>query len=192
MHYFYCDLENLSDLEKCLLQIKKKFKKINGLVYCAAQNETKTIEKISLDDWNRVISVNLSAPFLICKHIKNNLQKTKNPSIVLISSIAGHRKSIVSGAHYVASKAGILGLARQLSHEFGKKNIRVNCISPSQTVTPMLLNSMSKKQIYDLKKNIPLRRLAKTSEQTDVITFLLSSCSSYIHGASINVDGGQI
>lgn len=191
--FFYkCNLEKSSQIERSIKKIKLLFSSIDGFVHCAAENQTKTIESITVSDWDRVISVNLKAPFLISKLLKKNLQKSKNASIVLVSSIAGHRKSLVSGVHYVASKSGLIGLAKQLSHEYGKKNIRVNCISPSQTLTPMLIKSMNSKEIKKLEKNIPLGRLAKTQEQANVILFLLSNYSSYIHGTSINVDGGQI
>ena len=94
--------------------------------------------------------MNLTSAFIISKNLKKNFKISKNSSIVYVSSIAGHRKSLVSGVHYVSSKSGLIGLAKQLSHEFGKYNIRVNCISPSQTATKMLSKSMTKKQIKKL------------------------------------------
>ena len=190
--FFKCNLEKSSQIEKSIKKIKNIFLSIDGFVHCAAVNQIKTIENITFSDWDRVLSVNLKAPFLISKLLKKNFEKSTNASIVFISSIAGHRKSLVSGVHYVASKSGLIGLAKQLSHEYGKKNIRVNCITPSQTLTPMLIKSMNSKQFKNLEKNIPLGRLAKTQEQVNVILFLLSNYSSYIHGTSINVDGGQI
>ena len=190
--FFQCKLEKVSQIEKSIKEIKNLFSSIDGFVHCAAENQIKTIDNITISDWDRILSVNLKAPFLISKLLKKNFEKSKNASIVFVSSIAGHRKSLVSGVHYVASKSGLIGLAKQLSHEYGKKNIRVNCVTPSQTLTPMLIKSMNSKQIKNLEKNIPLGRLAKTQEQVNVILFLLSNYSSYIHGASINVDGGQI
>ena len=190
--FFKTDLENFMELEGNLKLIKKKFPKIEGFVHSAAQNQTKTIDKISTKEWMRIVNINLTSSFIICRDLLENFKKSKNSSIVLISSIAGHRKSPVSGVHYVSSKSGIIGLVKQLSHEFGKYNIRINCLCPSQTLTPMLLKSMNKSKLNILKKNIPLSRLAKTEEQSNVIVFLLSKLSSYINGATINVDGGQI
>ncbi len=186
------DLNNLKDLEKKLKIVRKKFIKIDGFVHSAAQNQTKKISKVSTTDWIKILNINLTSAFIICRELKKNFKKSNNCSIVLISSIAGHRKSPVSGVHYVASKSGIIGLTKQLSHEFGKYKIRVNCLCPSQTLTPMLIKSMKKKQLKQLEEIIPLKRLANTQEQTNVIIFLLSGLSSYIHGATINVDGGQI
>lgn len=191
-HLYKCDLSNSVKLEKILSKIKKKYKKIDGVVHCAGVNFIRKIDKISLQEWNNVYSVNLTSSFLIIKHLKNNLKKSKEASIVLVSSIAGHRKSVVSGAHYVSSKAALIGLVRQLSQDLGREKIRINALSPSQTFTQMLKNSMNQKQINSLSKQIPLNRLANTEEQSYNIIFLLSSLSSYINGISLNSDGGQI
>tara|TARA_Y100000590_G_C15579960_1_gene961925 strand:+ start:170 stop:910 length:741 start_codon:yes stop_codon:yes gene_type:complete len=191
-HFYNCDLSDSEKLEKTIKNISKKYKRIDGFIHCAGINQCVKSEKITLLKWKEIFSVNLTPAFLISKEIKRNLKKSKNPSIVFVSSIAGHRKSVVSGAHYVSSKAGLLGLARQLSHEFGKDKIRVNCISPSQTFTSMLKKSMNKKQISSLVKNIPVGRLANVEEQSYGVIFLLSSFSKYISGTSLNIDGGQI
>ncbi|MAZ07746.1 MAG: hypothetical protein CMM99_04735 [Rickettsiales bacterium] len=188
-----CDLGDSAKLDLlCNQESKKIKKKIDGFVHCAGINNCVKISKISVDEWNKVFSVNLTSAFIISKNFKLNLLKSQNPSIVFVSSIAGHRKSIVSGTHYVSSKAALIGLSKQLSHEFGRFKIRVNCISPSQTETKMLKKSMTKKQANKLIQSIPIGRLAKTQEQSNGILFLLSSFSKYINGSSINIDGGQI
>jgi len=191
-NFFNCDIRNIKNLEKTIKVISKKYSKIDGFVHCAGANQCIKSEKIKISDWEDVLSVNLTSAFIISKEIKKNLRKSKNPSIVFISSIAGHRKSIVSGVHYVASKAGLIGMSKQLAHEFGKDKIRVNCVSPSQTISKMLTKSMSKSQISDLVKNIPLGRLATAEDQSQGVIFLLSSFSQYISGTSLNIDGGQI
>ena len=177
-HFFNCDLSNGAHLEKVVKKISRKYKKIDGFIHCAGVNQCDSSEKISLLNWEHVLSVNLTSAFIISKEIKKNLKRSKNPSIVFISSIAGHRKSVVSGAHYVASKAALIGLSKQLSHEFGKEGIRVNCVSPSQTFTKMLKKSMNKLQISKLVKNIPMGRLANVEEQSYGVIFLLSSFSN--------------
>lgn len=190
--FFECDLKDKKKLEKITKIISQKYKRIDGFIHCAGVNQCIKTDEISLLNWEEIFSVNLTSAFIISKEIKKNLKKSKNPSIVFVSSIAGHRKSVVSGVHYVASKAGLIGLSKQLSHEFGKDRIRVNCVSPSQTFTKMLKNSMSKSQISKLIKNIPINRLANTKEQSYGVIFLLSSFSKYISGTSLNIDGGQI
>ena len=112
--------------------------------------------------------------------------------IVNVSSIAGRNKSIVSGVHYTSSKAGIIGLTRQLSFELGPRGINVNCTCPSQTLTPMLEQSMNNDQLNDLTNSIPLRRLASVSDQVGPILFLCSNMSKYMTGSILDVNGGQL
>ncbi len=116
----------------------------------------------------------------------------KGAKIVNVSSIAGRNRSIVSGVHYTSSKAGIIGLTRQLAFELGPKNINVNAVCPSQTITPMLKESMSIEQLKSLAKNIPLRRVADAKEQVYPIMFLCSEESSYMTGCIVDVNGGQL
>lgn len=190
--YFECDLSDSIKLDLLCRSISKRFNRIDGIVHCAGTNNCVNISEIPLNEWNKVFAVNLTSAYVLSKNFKNNLSKSNNPSIVFVSSIAGHRKSVVSGAHYVSSKAGLIGLSKQLSHEFGKNKIRVNCISPSQTATKMLKKSMTKEQTQKLIRSIPLGRLATTQDQSNGILFLLSSLSNYITGSSVNIDGGQI
>ena len=190
--FFNCDLRDVNSLEETVKKISKKYSRIDGFIHCAGENQCIKIEKIKISDWENILSVNLTSAFIISKEIKKNLIKSKNPSIVFVSSIAGHRKSVVSGVHYVTSKAGLIGMSKQLAHEFGKDRIRVNCISPSQTISKMLKKSMNKSQINNLVKNIPLGRLATSEDQSHGVIFLLSSFSKYMSGTSMNIDGGQI
>ena len=187
-----CDLSDSHKLDLLSKSYSKKSGKIDGFVHCAGINNCVKISEISINEWNKIFSINLTSAFIISKNFKKNLSKSKNPSIVYVSSIAGHRKSVVSGIHYVSSKSALIGLSKQLSHEFGKSKIRVNCVSPSQTETEMLKKSMTKTQTSKLVKSIPLGRLASTHDQSNGIMFLLSSFSKYINGSSLNIDGGQI
>ena len=88
----------------------------------------------------------------------------RGSKIVNVSSIAGRSKSLVSGVHYTSSKAGLIGLTRQLAQELGPKGININCVCPSQTLTPMLDRSMRDLQLSALENTIPLRRVAQVSE----------------------------
>ena len=167
-----------------------KLDKVDILINNAAINYCKPIEEISLNEWNGVIDTNLTSYFYI---IKKCLPKMDRGSkIVNVSSIAGRSKSLVSGVHYTSSKAGLIGLTRQLSQELGPKGININCVCPSQTLTPMLERSMTNEQLSDLESNIPLRRVAQVSEVVKPILFLCSDDASYIHGACLDVNGGQL
>lgn len=167
-----------------------KLDKVDILINNAAINYCKPIEEITLNEWNSVIDTNLTSFFYI---IKTCLPLMKEGSkIVNVSSIAGRSKSLVSGVHYTSSKAGLIGLTRQLAQELGPKGININCVCPSQTLTPMLERSMTKSEIYELSKNIPLKRIAQINEIVKPILFLCSDDASYIHGACLDINGGQL
>ena len=116
----------------------------------------------------------------------------KYGKIVNVSSIAGRHRSIVSGVHYVSTKSGLIGLTRQMAYELAKYNVNVNVVCPSQTMSDMLRESMSDDEIEILSKNIPLRRIATIDEQVGPILFLCSDLSSYMTGAVVDVNGGQL
>ena len=120
------------------------------------------------------------------------MKKQKHGKIVNISSIAGRHRSLVSGVHYVSTKAGIIGLTKQFAYELGPSNVNVNVVCPSQTMSDRLSDSMTSKEIKNLSSNIPLRRIATIDEQVGPILFLCSDLSSYMTGAVIDVNGGQI
>ena len=189
--HIYSDLSKqneLSILEKKINSIKK----IDILINCAAINFAKKFDKISYPEWNDVMSLNLGSIFFITKIVLLKMRIQKSGSIVNVSSIAGRHRSIVSGVHYVSSKSGLIGLTKQLAFENSDYNIRVNVVCPSQTFTEMLKKSMTQKEIKQLSKNIPLKRIANVKEQVWPIMFISSDAASYITGSVIDVNGGTI
>ena len=120
------------------------------------------------------------------------MKRQQYGKIVNTSSIAGRYRSLVSGVHYVSTKAGLIGLTRQLAYELGPYNVNINVVCPSQTMSDMLRESMTNKEIEDLSRNIPLRRIATIDEQVWPILFLCSDLSSYMTGSVVDVNGGQI
>ena len=168
----------------------KSITSIDFLINVAGINFCKKIEDIDIDEWDSVLDTNLRSFYYL---IKKSIPLMKPGSrIVNVSSIAGRNKSIVSGVHYTSSKAGIIGLTRQLSFELGPLGINVNCTCPSQTLTPMLEQSMNENQIIELAKTIPLGRLASVSDQVGPIVFLCSDMSKYMTGSILDVNGGQL
>ena len=181
-----CDITKKEDIDFYFSDIYE----VDILINNAAINYCKPIEDIHLDEWKSVIDTNLTSYFYI---IKKCIPLMKRGSkIVNVSSIAGRNKSLVSGVHYTSSKAGIIGLTRQLSQELGPRGININCVCPSQTLTPMLERSMSLEELANLESKIPLRRVAEVDEVVKPILFLCSEDASYIHGACIDINGGQL
>jgi NAD(P)-dependent dehydrogenase (short-subunit alcohol dehydrogenase family) len=180
------DINDTKQVDEFLLQVDK----VDFLINVASINYTKKIQEIDLNEWQEVINTNLNSIFYITKQCIEKMES--GSKIVNFSSIAGRNRSLVSGVHYTTSKAGIIGFTRQLAYELGPKNINVNCVCPSQTLTNMLQNSMTSEQQEKLSSEIPLRRLATVEDQVGPVIFLCSELSSYINGAVIDVNGGQI
>jgi 3-oxoacyl-[acyl-carrier protein] reductase len=187
-HHIGCNLRNQLSIKLAFDSIKT----LDFLINVAGTNLCCPIEDIDSDEWDRVMSTNLKS-FYYTSKLAVEIMKQKNfGRIINVSSIAGRNKSIVSGVHYTSSKYGIIGLTKQLSNEVSKHNILVNCVCPSQTMTEMLQESMTTEQIEKLEHSIPVRRIATTKEQALPILFLCSSAASYIAGAAIDVNGGQL
>lgn len=190
-HFVETDLHDEVAIRALFEQIDQR----GGLdfaVNMAGINHTKTIEQIDIDEWDDVLTVNLRAAFLICREAASRMKKCARGTIINISSIAGRHRSPVSGVHYVSSKAGMIGLTKQLAFELGPHGINVNVICPSQTMTDMLKKSMNDEQRKTLADSIPLRRIATVEEQVGPIMFLCSDAAAYITGAVIDVNGGQV
>jgi 3-oxoacyl-[acyl-carrier protein] reductase len=162
------------------------------LINVAAINQCKKIEAIDISEWDDVLDVNLRAAFLLCREAAIRMKKIGGGKIVNVSSIAGRHRSPVAGVHYTSSKAGIIGLTRQLAFELGPFGINVNVVCPSQTMTDMLREAMTPDQMDALAQSIPIRRIAAVKEQVGPILYLCSEAASYITGAQIDVNGGQI
>jgi len=186
------DLSNEQTVIDIFEKINKKFGRIDVLVNCAGISKASKIENISLDEWNYILDNNLTNCFLTCKHVLKYMKKNKYGKIVNVSSIAGRFRSKLSGIHYTSSKGAIISFTRQLSAEIGKYNINANVICPSQTKTEMLEQFLTKETEKKLGESIPLGYIASPEQQANVILFLASEEASYITGAVIDVNGGQL
>jgi 3-oxoacyl-[acyl-carrier protein] reductase len=145
--------------------------------------------RMSDEEWNKVININLTAVFLICKYAIKAMMKQDSGSIINISSIVGHTGNF-GQANYSSAKAGIVAMSKSLAKEYAKKNIRVNCISPGFIDTKMTknINEEFKKKLIE---NIPLGKLGTGNDIANCALFLASDLSSYITGETIHVNGGM-
>jgi 3-oxoacyl-[acyl-carrier protein] reductase len=192
INFIKCDISKEEDIENLFREIDEKAPRLDFVINVAGTNLCEPIENISSAEWDRVVNTNLKSFYLICRESVKRMKPNKFGRIVNVSSIAGRNKSIVSGVHYTSSKAGIIGLTRQLAHEVSKHGINVNVTCPSQTLTEMLEQSMTSKQISDLEEKIPIKRIATVEEQALPVLFLCSDAASYITGAAIDINGGQL
>ena len=184
------DISNHNGIEKLVDEVSSLFNgKIDGLVNNAGINRDNIFLRMSLEEWQRVLDVNLTSNFLISKYFIKKMIKNKFGKIVNITSIVGHTGNI-GQANYAASKSGIIGMSKSLALEYAKKNILINCISPGFIHTAMTdkIDDKFKAQLID---KIPINRLGKPLDVANAVSFLMSDLSNYITGETIHVNGGM-
>ncbi len=191
------DVTNRSEVANLVREIKKLWGSVDILVNNAggALNTPYLLEEIEEKDWNLVVDVNLKGTFLCCQAVIPEMAKQKNGVIVNISALAGHWRASLAGVQYVAAKAGVEGLTRQLAYDWGKHGIRVNAVAPTVTLTgdrvKGLWEAKSEQEKKKVLSDIPLGRLGTPEEVASVVVFLASKESSYITGITIDVSGGR-
>ena len=190
-NFKFCDVTDLSSCKKVVEDVLSIHGSIDIVINSFGCPGLEKIEDISEESWDRVLDTNLKGVFNVCKSVLPIMKKNRYGKIVNVSSVAGHFRSLSAGAHYSASKAGVIGFTRQLSLEVIEYNININVVCPSQTLTPMLENNLSADQIKDIERVIPRKRLASVTEQANPILFLCSDAASYMNGAVVDVNGGQ-
>ena len=172
--------------------IEKVFVNLNGLDILV-NNAGITKDNLSLrmksEDWQKVIDINLTSTFFLCKSAIKKMLKNKFGRIINITSIVGHTGNIGQG-NYSASKAGVVAMSKSLAIEYAKKNITVNCVSPGFIKTNMT-DTISEKFKSELISRIPMSRLGTGEDISNTIAFLSSDSSSYITGETIHVNGGM-
>ena len=188
------DLSNYKNLQSCLKEIKKKSKKIEYVINAAGVlwfDKDISLEKISINTWEKVLSINLSSIVIVLQSILPLMKKNKFGSIVHISSIDALSGDDKPQDAYGSSKAALLRLSKSISIQYANKNIRSNSILPGPIETPMQKRwKKNPKAKKDLSKIIPLQRVGKPIDIANSTIFLLSDESSFITGTELIVDGG--
>jgi 2-hydroxycyclohexanecarboxyl-CoA dehydrogenase len=161
-----------------------------GLVACAGIIERRPYLDLDEETFDRHLDINLKGPFFACQAALPAMRRQGKGSIVLISSSIA-RAGSVAGAHYAASKGGILGLARTLALETARDGVRVNVVSPGVTDTPMPRAHATDEELYAKASRVPLGRIGRPQDIAEAILFLLSDDSSYVTGQDIRVTGGS-
>ena len=150
---------------------------------------TAGLVETTLEEWNAVLEVNLSAALRLCRQFVPAMRERRWGRIVNVSSLAGRSRTYISGVSYMASKAGLLALARSIAGEFGRHRITANCVAPGYIDTAMAKLHGAEKNA-EIAKNIPLGRAGTPQEVAAAIAFLASEEAGYMTGAVIDVNGG--
>jgi len=170
----------------------ERFGRIDILVNNAALPLTTRFEQLGAEEWRRALEVNLTAPFLLTKAVLPAMKAQQYGRIVNISSTAGRMVSTLGGAHYTASKTGLLGLTRAAAKELGKYGITVNAVCPGMIDTELTRESAADETLERLAAGYPVPRLGTALEVADLICFAASESAGYITGASLDINGGDL
>ena len=184
------DISDHSRIDKFVDDCSKIFaNKIDILINNAGITQDNLSIRMKEEEWKKVIDINLSSTFLITKNVIKRMLKFKNGKIINVTSVVGHSGNI-GQANYAASKAGIVAMSKSLALEYGKKNIKVNCVSPGFIVSDMT-NKITEEHTDLLKSRISLNKFGNPEDVANTIAFLSSSLSDYITGETIHVNGGM-
>ena len=162
---------------------------LDGIVNNAGITQDNLAIRMSLDEWQKVININLTSTFLMSKFAIKKMLKNKSGKIVNITSVVGHTGNL-GQANYTASKAGIVAMSKSLAIEYAKKNINVNCISPGFIKTAMT-DKIDQKFKEAIISKIPSARLGEPDDIANAVLFLSSEQSNYINGETLHVNGGM-
>ena len=184
---------DISENEKIEEFIENATTELGGSLDCIINNAGLTQDnlaiRMSLEEWKKVIDVNLTSTFLLSKFAIKKMLKNKSGKIINITSVVGHTGNL-GQANYTASKAGIVAMSKSLAIEYAKKNININCISPGFIKTAMTDKIDDKFKELIISK-IPSARLGEPEDIANAVLFLASNQSDYINGETLHVNGGM-
>ena len=183
------DISQTSEIEEFIEKASNELGGLDCLINNAGVTQDNLAIRMSIEEWKKVIDVNLTSTFLISKYAIKKMLKYKKGKIINISSVVGHTGNL-GQANYTASKAGIIAMSKSLAIEYAKKNININCISPGFIKTSMT-DKIDQKYKEQIISKIPSGRLGEASDVANAVLFLASNQSDYINGETLHVNGGM-
>jgi NAD(P)-dependent dehydrogenase (short-subunit alcohol dehydrogenase family) len=184
-----CDVTSKESTLAMVAAVFEKYGKIDVLINNAGIFPVSLFSDVSLEQWQRVIDIDLTGTFLTTQAVYQVMRKQKRGKIINIASISG-RVGGVGFTHYSAAKAGVIGFTKALAKEAGSLNIQVNAIAPGIIDTETTRSVFPSFALKDYTKNVPLGRLGVEEDVQGVVSFLCSSTSDYMTGQVLTVDGG--
>ncbi len=182
------DVTRLQEVEATVEAALQRFGKIDILINNAGIARDKLILRMTEEDWDAVLAVNLKGTFNCTKAVIKHMSKQRSGKIVNIASVVGEMGN-PGQANYAASKAGVIGFTKTIAREFAQRGINVNAIAPGYIQTPMT-DALPEKAKEELKRMIPMERLGQPEDVARAVLFLVSEASGYITGNVLKVNGG--
>lgn len=188
--FFQVDVSKTSEVDEAIKKVIEKFGQVDILVNNAGVTADQLMMKMSEEDWDKVLNINLKSCYNTCHAIVRSMMKARKGRIINISSVVGLNGN-AGQVNYAASKAGMIGFTKALAKELASRNILVNCIAPGFIDTKMTagLNASQKENILKL---VPLATLGKPEDVANAVWFLASPLADYITGQVLTVDGGMV
>ena len=189
VHALKFKLDEHNNIEKFIEKVHEKLDGLDVLINNAGITLDNLSIRLTEENWKKVLDINLSSSFLMCKYAIKKMLKQKSGKIINITSIVGHTGNL-GQANYSASKAGIVAFSKSLALEYAKKKININCVSPGFIHTEMTdkINDDFKKILIS---KIPSGKLGTGDDVSNCVVFLASNMSDYINGETIHVNGGM-
>ncbi len=187
-----CNIAIRSECADAAQAVLRAMGRVDAVVHCAGIIRSGGFDQISESEFDEVLAINLTGAFNIAHAFAPIMVAQGNGSIVNVASVAGQRGGgLVGGAHYAASKGGVLSLSKSLARELGPLGVRVNSVCPSLIETDFVTNAVSGDRIRELTSGLPLGRPGRPDEVASACMFLASDLSSYVTGATLDVNGGS-
>lgn len=185
------DVSDVTSIQNSVSNILEKWGRIDVLINNAGVRKETSIEDITPDEWNQLISVNLGGTFFYSQAVLKTMKEQKSGRIINISSFGGQAGPLTSGAHYCASKAGQLALTKHFARSLAGQGITVNTVAPAAIATPEMDN-IDPVKLENMQAGIPVKRFGRSEEVANLVSYLASEATGYITGATFDINGGML
>jgi 3-oxoacyl-[acyl-carrier protein] reductase len=186
----HADVSKRSEVERVLAEVRGRFGRLDVLIHCAGIYRITVLPDVTDSEWDEVLDVYLRSTFLLTQGAVELMREHGDGRIVLFGSFAARTGGLRAGVPYAASKAGVEGITRHVAAYAGPLGVRVNCVHPGYTVTPMT-TILSEEAVAEAHARAPLRRGAQPAEQAMMAVVLASDLASFVHGVTLDVNGGM-